>query len=209
MNYIKQEMADLTGNGRRKSYYRAKRVRNLSFDEFLDKICWVGRGVTAGQVKMVMDCLCQSLEVYLAEGYSVTIDGLGCFSVSLGAKEGREAGAFETDDKATNTKSIHVRGVNFRASKELVKDIDERADLQCEAQVKVREVSTTEEERCEMAREAISRFGYIRVSDYMALTGLSHTYAAAELVRLACDGSSGIRREGRGVAVVYVARGST
>lgn len=204
--YIKREFSNLNHAEGKKVYYKLSPFRNIPFDEFVEKMCWPGRGIQRGEVTKVLTCLTESLEEWLSMGYTVKIDGLGHFSLSLGAKKGMEAGAYESEHPATNTKSIHVRGVNFRASKELVKNIDAKCDLERKGEQAIRRLGTTTEQRLDIARQLANQNGYFRIRDYAARTGLSVTAAGAELKAFDHDPSTGIMREGRGNTLVYTLR---
>ena len=65
----------------------------------------------------------------------------------------------------------------------------------------------SKEERLSLALEYIGKHGAMKVADYMALTGLSHTSAALELKEFRRDPTSGIDFIGRGSAKVYVKKG--
>ena len=57
------------------------------------------------------------LAYYMAQGYSVSIDGVGTFKPTLGIAEGKETDTLDGDEQKRNARSIMVNGVNFRASK--------------------------------------------------------------------------------------------
>lgn len=74
--YIKQEMNDLHGEGKTKAYYRMKVQRNIATNELVKLMCAHRAGVSEGVIKAVIMQLTDEIAYQLADGRSVTIDGL-------------------------------------------------------------------------------------------------------------------------------------
>ncbi len=81
--YIKQEIPDLHGTGETKCYYRLQKSRNLSTKEFLEYIGKHGL-MDDGVLKHALGKIADGLAEQLAEGYTVTLDGIGTFQATLG-----------------------------------------------------------------------------------------------------------------------------
>jgi hypothetical protein len=64
----------------------------------------------------------------------------------------------------------------------------------------------TLDERIQKARDFLQKNMFMRVPDYVRLTGLSRTTAAQELRKLALDPSSGITSRGQRSQKYYVLR---
>ena len=202
--YIKKEMPDLRGTGSSGAYYRLKTWRKLEFDEFV-KRCHnlhgaYGRSVIEGVVMAV----CEHLAYELGNGYCVRINGLGTFNAKLGVRKDKDMDGFEEGTSKRNAKSIEVTGVSFRADKELIREIDRNCDLERGGEDRLHKSKFTEEERIEKARQFLRQNGYMRVSDYVSLTGLSYTTASRELRRLASNPSTGIISQGRKSSKLYL-----
>lgn len=203
--YIKQEMADLHGTGKTQAYYRMQVERNMDFEEFVER-CTMHGGMQRGAIVGVLAHVCHELALQMADGYSVTIDGLGTFKPRLGLRPDKEQDAFEEGQQQRNVLSIGVSGVNYRADKELVSMTDDHCHLERGGASRLRHSAYAPEERLAMARQYLSEHPLMRTADYAALTGQSLTTATRELNRLSHDPASGIAAQGRRSAKVYVLR---
>ena len=181
--YIKQEMSDLDGSGEQRVFYRMKTYHNINAREFVSKLARPGSGLSEGNVLHVLTTLADELAYYMAQGYSVSIDGVGTFKPTLGIAEGKETDTLDGDEQKRNARSIMVNGVNFRASKDLIKETARHCDL-----------------------KYLDENHFMRVADYMKLTGLRKTSATLELKRLREDPANGITTEGKRNGMIYVKR---
>ena len=204
--YIKQEMNALHGEGENPVYYRMKIERNIDLDEFAERISFPGSGVSKANVLQVMVSVAEHLAHCLAEGQSVTLDGIGTFKARLGVVKGKEMDSMDGDEPKRNARSIEVNGINFIADKELVRKTRSRCDLTRGGVSRIQGSPYTEAERIERASRYLDEHAYLRVTDYMALTGLKRTKATLELQRLSTDPASGITASGYGCHRVYTRR---
>ena len=88
--YIKQEMCDLNGTGEKPVYYRMKIQRNMDMEDFVERITYPGSGLSRGSVIQVMTTVAEHLAYCMAEGQSVTLDGIGTFTPRLGVAKDKE-----------------------------------------------------------------------------------------------------------------------
>ena len=65
----------------------------------------------------------------MAEGQSVTLDGIGTFTPRLGVAKDKEIDSLDGDEPKRNARSIEVNGINYRANKELIRETNLRCDL--------------------------------------------------------------------------------
>lgn len=203
--YIKREMPDLDGTGKKKAYYKVKTYSNISSEDFVKKVCYPGSGLNHGDVAKVMCRMVDEMKRWLAEGHTITIDELGTFSLSIGVMDDDEVEDFEGNGKKVTAKRIGVRGVNFRPDKQLVKDIGRRCELRKGSELPNNRSPYTRDQRLKMARDFIAEHHFMRVRDYEEMTLLPHSTAANEL-RDFCDQPTGIKSEGRGNTKLYVKR---
>lgn len=203
--YIKREMPDMDGSGERKCYYKVKTYSNLSSKDFIKKICYPDSGLSRGEVNKVICYMVDEMKRWLAEGHTVTIDGLGTFSLSIGVKDDDEVEDFEGHGKKVTARRIGVRGVNFRPEKQMVKDISRACKLHKGYESSNNRSPYTRDERLKLAQDYIAEHHFMRVRDYEEMTGLPHSTAANEL-RDFCVQPTGITFEGRGNTKVYVKR---
>ena len=106
--YIKQEMPDLQGTGETKCYYRLEKRQNLSTKEFLKKAGAHGI-LDDGILKHALSKIAEQLVEELADGNTVTLDGIGTFQATLGVKKDKEMDTIDGDETKRNAKSIEVK----------------------------------------------------------------------------------------------------
>jgi predicted histone-like DNA-binding protein len=203
-DYVMREMNDVRGDGSKTYYPQIDRFRLFSEDEFVEKMATNGSGLSAGQVESVLTALKLRLSEMLALGYTVKVRGLGTFSTSLGVKEGKDYESGSEDEVKRNAQSIEVRNIRFKADRDLISLTDMKCNLVRRGEIKLKKVKTSEEERLNMALEYLQTHPFMKVADYRAMTGLNHSYAAAELRKFSGTEGSGIRSMGRGSHKVYV-----
>lgn len=204
--YIKKEIPDLNGKGSTQAYYRLKTWRKLEFDEFVKRCRSFNGAFSESVIKGVVTAVCDQLAREIANGYTVRIDGLGTFGCKLGVCPEKEMDGFQEGETKRNAQSIMVKGLTFRADKELVKDINMDCDLTRGGTSRLKPSKHSQSERVQLAQQFLKENKYMRVSDYAALTGLSYPTAARELVRLANDPNSGITSQGIKSGKVYLAK---
>ncbi|TGY55023.1 DNA-binding protein [Parabacteroides distasonis] len=196
--YIKQEMSDLDGTGKKRVYYRMKIEQNVAMEHFVERITYPGSGLSRGNVLQVMTMVADQLACCMAEGHSVTLEGIGTFTPKLGVVKDKEIDTLDGDDPKRNARSLEVNGVGFRADKELVLETKVRCDLSRGGIVRVRKSPFSEKERWERALGFLAEHPFMCLQDYMFITGLKRTTASLELRRLSADPESGITISGKG-----------
>ncbi len=205
--YIKQEMPDLQGTGETKCYYRLEKRRNLSSKEFLQRAGAHGI-LDEGILEHALSKIAEQLVEDLADGYTVTLEGIGTFQATLGVKKDKEMDTIDGDETKRNAKSIEVKNVRYVSDKELVKEVNRHCKLSRAGVRRVNNSPYTKEQRLKLAQDylADATHPFMRVSDYVELTGLPRSTATKELRMFAKDSSTGIDTDGRRTAKVYVKR---
>lgn len=201
--YIKQEMADLKGNGETKAYYRMKTIRNIGMKEFIEIMTRYG-GLTEGTAIAALTQASDTLAELMGMGYTVSIDGFGTFKATVGLKRFKEMDTINGDEGNRNAQSLRVDGVNFKADKELVKQVGMHCKLERSHVSHLRKSPYSRGERVVLALKFIEENGFMRLADYVRLTGLSRTTACHELMELCADKSCGIDTSGQRTHKVYV-----
>ena len=201
--YIKQEIVDLRGEGETKAYYRMKTIRNIGMEEFIEIMTRRG-GMTRGTAIAALMQASDTLGELMGMGYTVTLDGFGTFKATVGLKRFKEMDTIDGDEAKRNAQSLCVDGVNFKADKELIQQVDRHCKLERSHTSRLRKSPYSREERLARALQFIEEKGFMRLTDYVQLTGLSRTTACRELLELCKDHTSGIDTSGRGVHKVYV-----
>lgn len=204
--YIKQEMPDLTGKGEPACYYRMKINKNVTMEDFIEDVAQPGSGLNPGTVKHVITQVSKKLAWLMADGNSVTIEGLGTFKATLGVSRFKEMDTLEGDEAKRNAQSIEVNGVNFRVDPALVRQTDLYCTLHRGKSCRLHKSPYTREERLALALKFLDGHAQMCVDDYVRLTGLSRTTAVCELKAFREDPQSGIDFRGFGSHKVYVRR---
>lgn len=207
--YVKQEMSDLNGSGKKRAYYRLQTIRNLSGDEFIEIMAGRHAGVNPAMVKQVLYQAAEDMAFYMAMGYTVTLDSIGTFRPSLGMRRGKQMEAMEEGSTKRNAQSICVNDINFKPAKRLIKRTNEECELERGGTNKLHRSPYTKEERLKLAQEFLENNLFMRVRDYITLTKLSRTAASMELRELSKQPDSGIGWTGRGSSKLYIKKALT
>lgn len=204
--YIKQELPDLQQTGEQKVYYRLKTNRNIDTPEFVRSLSHAFNGMKEGDIIRVLMATADHLGELLGEGYSVTLNGIGNFKATIGLEEDKELDTLDGNETKRNARSLQLKGVNYRADKELIKKASQHCKLEREGIARIHRSPYSKEERLTLALEYLEKHGAMKVANYMEMTGLSRTAATLELQEFRRDITSGIDFIGRGSAKVYVKR---
>ena len=205
--YIKQEMPDLRQTGEKKVYYRLKTERNIDSKEFILSLHSTFSGMSEADITRVIIATAGHLGKLLGQGYSVTLDGIGTFKATIGLEEDKELDTLDGTEPKRNAQSLRLKGVNFRADKQLIKTASSNCKLKRERTARIHRSPYSKEGRLALALKHLEEHGAMKVSDYVSVTGLSQTAARMELKEFRQDPTSGIDFIGRGSAKVYVKKG--
>ena len=205
--YIKKEIADLNGIGSTQACYKME-LTPKSNDEFISQCAREGHWEES-LVKGVLALVSEKLSLCMAEGFSVKIDGIGTFHAKLGVRDDMLQDAFEKGESSRNAKSIQVKGVSFKADPDLTRATDRKCMLVRGGVSRLQKSAMTLDQRIEKAREFLGQHKFMRVPDYVRLTGLSRTTATVELRKIANTPSSGIASVGSSSQKYYMLREKT
>lgn len=202
--YITQEMSDLNGKGEKRVYYRMKIEENIDSNQFMDEIAFPGSGLSRASVVSVMTAVAEQMARCMARGQSVTLEGIGTFKPKLGVVKDKEADTLVEGEPKRNAQSLEVNGISFRADKKLVRNTNRRCNLTRGGTSRIKPSPYEEKERLARALQYLDTHPFMRISDYMRITGLKRTSATLELQRFRHDPSSGITFSGWGKHKVYI-----
>lgn len=183
--YIMQEMPDLQGDKQVIRYPRMLIKYRYSTRQIAQEIA-SGTTFSQGEIEGLVLALTHNIADKLAQGYSVKIDGLGVFSAKLGLRDGFEPE--RTEGTKRNAASLHVSGVRFRSDKELINRINQSCRLERVQSPQYNNHNQGREQRLEELRTYLAEHGFVRVSAYAAMMGLSHSSASRELRIFLRDG---------------------
>lgn len=177
-------------------------------DDTLARMAQESSSFTLADVKGVIASLTELITRTLQEGNSVRISGLGTLRPVLGLVGKRQRGAWtDASGRVTTGRNVWPKTVNFRPDRRLIRNVRQGMALVKLDDSEVtapRRLQTTRAERASAARLYLEEHGFMRVADYVRLTGTSHSTAALELRLLAADPDSGISSSGSGAAKIYV-----
>lgn len=209
--FIKQELPDMNKTGEKKSYYRMESSGRVSMRELVHSICsHPGSGLSEGTVYNAFMDMVEEMARRMAEGYSVSLDGLGTFAATIGLRNDGEEPDIEKTDGYKKGQSLKVKSVRFRADKQLVKRVGSQCQLQRGGTSRVKQSDMTLEERLAAALAYLddARHPFMRTKDYAALTHQSYASACLDLRKFKADPASGIVQDGDGNSRVYVRGGA-
>ena len=182
-------------------YYPRVLIEHRTNSEEIAQMLSKYTSFTKGDILGVISALGEVIASELVAGHAVYLDGIGRFSPSLKLKDGVEPEQ-EHKEGHRNANSIEFHSINFRPSKELVNMCNVKGELTRAKIHKSDPMNSTLEDRCHMALNYIKASGFLKVRDYVDLTGLSRNKASQELRDLKDAGFLGCR--GGGSHVVYI-----
>lgn len=201
--YTMQEMKDLHHENETILYPRMIIKGQCSTEELIEDIAH-HTTYNAGELKGMIMALKDAMAREMSRGYSVKLDQIGTFTPSLGITDGKEAEQPEGGNHR-NARSIKIRNINFRADKELIHKTEGHCTLERESSTgKLKTSRHTGEKRLKIAQNYLIKHPYLTVTEYMSLTGLSHTTAARELQKWGKTPETGILPRGQRTHRVYV-----
>ena len=205
--YKLQEMYDVRQTGERRVYPKLDAYRLLDAEEFIEKMHSYDRAISPSVIRAVLMNLSDTLKRMLSQGYTVKVDELGTFSLSLDFDDDKPNVMQQADDKMSY-RHVTVKNVNFKVDPSLLKDLRYETDLEREMSgVKViKKQLFTLEQRIERALAVIERDGFIGLTDYAAINNLSRTSASRELKLICADPEGALDTKGRGSHKVWVKR---
>ena len=193
-------MPDMQGEGKRKVYPKLDAYRLLDTEDFVKEIHNYHHVYSSSLIESVLMDVADVLRRKLSDGYTVKIDDIGTFSLSL---------AF--NDKKSDEllrRGVEVSNINFKADPKFLKRLKRETHLEREMPgvKKITKCEYTREQRIERALRVIKRHGFITLTDYAAINNLCRTYASQDLKEISADPTSPITSSGRGSHKVWVRR---
>lgn len=202
--YVMQEMVDLNREGETLLHPRMVMERCCGTEELarmMARASTFGEGEITGLIRGIGLCMAR----LMADGCSVKLDGIGTFAPSLVLREDKERERPDGTGQRRNARSVGVGGVNFRAEKAWVAEVDRHCRLERgTGQRRINRSGYTPEERLQLALRYLEEHPTMNVSAYAALTGLGRTTAGNELRRWANQPGTGIGIQGFGTHRLYV-----
>lgn len=205
--YKLQEMPDLHKKGVKRVYPKLIANRMLTTKEFIKKMHSYNHAISESVTGAVLDDVADALARMLSMGYTVKLDGIGTFSLSLDFDDEKPVVMKSDDDKMLYRK-VTVKDVNYKTSPELVKQLKHTTDLERDMSgvSRLHKRIYTQEERIERALQFIDKNGFITLTDYANINNLSRTVASKDLKEITDNAASPIRFRGSGSHKVWTRR---
>ena len=208
--YIVNEMPDMEGKGKRRVYPKLDAYRLLNNDELVKEVNSYHRAVSTSVIEGVLTSVVDVIKRKLSQGYTVKIDDLGVFSLSLAFNDDKPTEMASDNDRMAR-RNVEVRNVNFKADQNLIKKLRAETELERKSAgvVKVSQTPFSTEDRIKNALEVIDRNGFIKLSEYAEINKLNRTYASEDLKVICNDPNSPITWTGSGSHKVWVRKHKT
>ena len=149
-------------------------------------------GYSTGTTKGMLDALAKIISRNLRQGYTVELDDLGSFSLSLTCRP-------VMDKKELRSWSVHFGNIHFRGCKRLKNQLKA---LDLERDTDARATSYSPEQRKGRMLMALKEKEYYTAAQYMRLNECNRNTAIRDLKELIEIGK--IKKLGYGKAVLYV-----
>ena len=181
-NYILKEMPDMRNTGKRTVYPKMETYSQKTLDDLVKYIRQSGTPYDPGTIKGVVSVLADAAVTWLSNGHTVKIDGLGTFSLSLNFDDKKGNELKDNRDKM-GYRHVKVKSLNFRPDEEIMRKLRDETELsRVEGDVvQVTKERYTKEERLVRAINHIEQHGFITLTEYANMNGLSRTVASREL----------------------------
>lgn len=181
-NYILKEMPDMRNTGKRTVYPKMETYSQKTLDDLVKYIRQSGTPYDPGTIKGVVSVLADAAVTWLSNGHTVKIDGLGTFSLSLGFDDKKGNELTDNRDKM-GYRHVKVKSLNFRPDEEIMRKLRDETELSRleGGVVQVTKERYTKEERLLRAINHIEQHGFITLTEYANMNGLSRSVASREL----------------------------
>ena len=205
VKYKLQEMTDLHGEGKKRVYPKVVSKGMMDTNTFVEKMCYHDHTISQSVVKAVLTDVADCLAEMLAQGYSVKLDDIGTFSLSLDFADDKPKEIIAADDKMLHRR-VKVKDVNYKSAAELMKALSADTEFERESGGVKRLYTSqyTAEECLQRTLDWIDENGFITLDEYAKLNNCSRTKASLSLRQLLADADTPLATKGRGTHKVWV-----
>ena len=202
LKYVLQEMPDMH-EGQKKIFPKLIAAGQVGSAKILNKYHLTGTA-NRNVAELVLKSLPDIVGVYLTEGHTVKVDGLGTFSLSLELDDKPDGQT--SDGSEEGHRYVRVKGINFRPDKDFLQLVQKNAEFERGEShvVRVSKSQFSPAERLARLQDYLDSHPYIKLSQYCTLNQLSRTAASLELKRFSADPESGIKASGSASHKVWV-----
>ena len=159
-------MPDMQGEGKRKVYPKLDAYRLLDTEDFVKEIHNYHHVYSPSLIESVLMDVADVLRRKLSDGYTVKIDDIGTFSLSLMCNDKKPDELLRDDDRMMR-RGVEVSNINFKADPKFLKRLKRETHLEREMPgvKKITKCEYTREQRIERAMRVIKRNGVSTLAD--------------------------------------------
>ena len=205
--YLLQEMNDVRNTGKRTVYPKLAAKQTLSTKEFIEELYKHLRTVDRGVLSGVMCGIADTMVCLMSEGYNVTLDDIGTFSMSLKFLDDKPTEIQEEGDPMLYRR-VGVKDLNFKISPKLIRDLqmNTRFERMTTGARELKKNLYSFEQRIENALAIIDEKGHITLGEYAKVNNLSRTTASKELAKITADPNMPIDYTGQASHKIWIRR---
>ena len=194
--FVLKEMNDLDGKGKGRVYPQVV-INRLMTTEDLVKRMQDNTRLGSAAIHATLLSLGENIASLLDMGFSVKIDNLGTFSLSLGFAD-KKGNKLEDEDDKMNYRRVTVKNITFKPESDLILNINKNISLERHVSGVVKSSSDcfTPEQRRQRIVDFIERHGQITLQECANLNNVSRSKASRELNKWENTEGSGIRGYG-------------
>ena len=214
-NYVLKELPGDMTEGKSVVYPKIKFSSHLDYERVMSNMRMFNGTLGEGVIRSVFSALSEAMMCWLPLGHTMKIDGLGTFSLSLGFDTSspseevemmRQEDNEDFDDPKLNYRHVCIKGINFKPDPDLLREMNRQTSFnRVGVEVEAPKSSPySREERLAKAKEIISSYGYMTLSDYAVATRQSKSSASKDLSEIVADVNSGITVRGMGSHKIWI-----
>lgn len=190
--FVLKEMNDLDGKGKGRVYPQVV-INRLMTTEDLVKRMQDNTRLGSAVINATLLSLGENIASLLDMGFSVKIDNLGTFSLSLGFAD-KKGNKMEDEDDKMNYRRVAVKNITFKPESDLIFKINKSISLERHVSGVVKSSSDrfTPEQRRQRTLDFIERNGHITLQEFANLNNVSRSKASRELNKWENTEGSGI-----------------
>lgn len=190
--FVLKEMNDLDGKGKGRVYPQVV-INRLMTTEDLVKRMQDNTRLGSAVINATLLSLGENIASLLDMGFSVKIDNLGTFSLSLGFAD-KKGNKMEDEDDKMNYRRVTVKNITFKPESDLIFKINKSISLERHVSGVVKSSSDrfTPEQRRLRTLDFIERNGHITLQEFANLNKVSRSKASRELNKWENTEGSGI-----------------
>lgn len=193
VKYSIHETPNPRKDGKRKFHVRPINQQSIKTEQLADTISEMS-SFSSADVKGMLEAFSQVMKMYLAQGSTVELEGIGLFNISIACPNDID------DPSKINASRIRFKKINFKSSASLNNEL-RTMKFEHSEKDKNRSIAT-EATRLKKIMERVSLKGSIQSSDCMAINKCTRYIALKDLKALVEAGE--LTRRGNKASSIYL-----